>query len=138
MDTFNHKEIRPRPIDLQLEVDASKQCWGAVLNHREAKGDWNRRVSRQSSNYRELMAILMAIDTFKHILKNKTVEILSDNSTAGAYVRNKGGPVLVLTEFAIAIWGIAESHGISIVCRHIPGIKNVAADRLSRTPDTHN
>ena len=138
VDSFNLKEIRPRPIDIQLEVDASKKCWGAVLGTQEAKGDWNNRVSKQSSNYRELLAILMGLETFKGWLKNKTVEILSDNSTAGAYVRNKGGPVLQLTELAIAIWGIAESNGIWIVCTHIPGVKNIAADSLSRSPDIHN
>ncbi len=71
-------------------------------------------------------------------MKNSTIEILSDNSTAGAYVRNKGGPILSLTNLAIAIWGIAERHGISIVCTHIPGMKNTTADRLRRTPDIHN
>ena len=138
-ETFNFKEIKHLQIDNQLKVDASGLCWGAVLNSSmEAKGDWNARVSCQSSNYRELLAILLALDTFQAQLTGKAVEILSDNATAGAYLRNKGGPVRSLAEMAKTIWGIAERHQIQITCTHIPGVLNVEADRLSRTPDTHN
>ena len=139
VETFNFKEIKHCQIDTQLKVDASGQCWGALLNSSlEAKGDWNRRVSCQSSNYRELMAILLALETFKRQLKKKSVEILSDNATAGAYVRNKGGPVEKLSQMAKTIWGLAERHQFQITCTHIPGLLNIEADRLSRTPDTHN
>ena len=51
VDSFNYREVRPELIDLQLEVDASSSCWGAVLNGLEAKGDWNSRLSSQSSNH---------------------------------------------------------------------------------------
>ena len=39
----------------------------------------------------------MALETFNGRLVDSTVEILSDNSMAGAYVRNKGGPVPALS-----------------------------------------
>ena len=138
VDSFNYREVRPELIDLQLEVDASSSCWGAVLNGLEAKGDWNSRLSSQSSNHRELLAILMALETFKDFLTGLTVEVLSDNTTAGAYVRNKGGPVPELSEIATAIWALAETCQFKIVCTHIPGVLNSSADRLSRSPDTHN
>ena len=138
-EAFNFREIKHLQIDNQLKVDASGLCWGAVLNSSlEAKGDWNTRVSHQSSNYRELLAILLALDTFRNQLAGKAVEILSDNATAGAYIRNKGGPVRSLAEMAKTIWGNAERHSIQLTCTHIPGILNVEADRLSRTLDTHN
>ena len=110
----------------------------AVLYELEVKGDWNVQVSQESSNYRELLAILLALETFKFHIQNLTVEVLSDNSTAGAYVRNKGGPSLELTEISKAIWGLAIDFNITLICTHIPGIKNIRADRLSRSPDTHN
>lgn len=138
VDSFNFKEVKPVQIDFQIEVDASKKCWGAVLHELEAKGDWNVQVSQASSNYRELLAILLALETFKSHIQNLTVEVLSDNSTAGAYVRNKGGPSPELTEIAKAIWGLAIDFNITLICTHIPGIKNIRADKLSRSPDTHN
>ena len=138
VDSFNYREIRPEVIDHQIEVDASSEGWGAVFGGLEAKGDWNQRISKRSSNYRELLAILMALETFNDHLVDSTVEILSDNSTAGAYVRNKGGPVPDLSQLAMAIWAIAESSQISLVCTHIPGVLNSTADRLSRSPDIHN
>ncbi len=67
-------------------------------------GEWNKRVSVQSSNYRELMAILMVITALRHDLGDKNIELLSDNITAIAYVNYKGGPSESLTLIAKAIW----------------------------------
>ena len=138
VDSFNYKEIKPQVIEFQIEVDASSKGWGAVCCGHEAKGDWNSRLSQKSSNHRELFAILMALETFRNFVRGSTVEILSDNSTAGAYIRNKGGPVTELTQIAIAIWGLAEHFHIDLICTHIPGVMNSQADRLSRSPDVHN
>ena len=65
VDSFNYREVRPELIDVQIEVDASSSCWGAVLNGLEAKGDMNSRLSGQSSNHRESLANLMALETFQ-------------------------------------------------------------------------
>ena len=65
VDSFSYREVRPELIDVQIEVDASSSCWGAVLNGLEAKGDWNSRLSGQCSNHRESLANLMALETFQ-------------------------------------------------------------------------
>ena len=138
VDEWNFREVRPRPFDVQLETDASHLGWGAHIGDLEAKGDWNNRVACQSSNYRELLAILLALIAFKSVLKGLHVQILSDNVTAGAYINNKGGPVPTLSNLAIAVWGVAADNGILISCKHIAGVDNTIADTLSRTPDLHN
>lgn len=138
IDEWNFREVRPRPIDVQLETDASHLGWGARIGELEAKGDWNKRVACQSSNYRELLAILLALIAFKSVLKGLHVQILSDNVTAGAYINNKGGPVPSLSQVAVAVWSVATEYGILISCKHIAGVNNTVADRLSRTPDLHN
>lgn len=138
IDVFNTKTVKPNPITISFEVDASSLGWGAVLGDKQAKGDFNHCLSKASSNYRELTAILYAILTFRIELTDQHVLIFSDNSTAIAYVKNKGGPVIELNKIAIRIWEEAERLGLSISCRHLAGLNNVTADALSRCPDRHS
>ena len=138
IDNFNNKIIKPNPITTSFEVDASASGWGAVLDTCQAKGDFDCSLSSRSSNYRELTAVLLAILSFKHKLKNHHVLVLSDNSTAIAYINNKGGPHIDLNNIAIKIWTEAARIGLSVTCRHLAGVKNVSADTLSRSPDRHS
>lgn len=127
-----------RPVQLQLVTDASHIAWGATLGRLKASGQWNRRLAHQSSNYRELMAILLAMQTFQGILRDKSVQILTDNATALAYIVNKGGPLKELTDIAKAIWVLSTSQNMYIQVSHIRGVDNTEADRLSRIPDQYN
>ena len=138
VDHWNCREICTRPIEIQVITDASHLGWGAVCNDKIASGDWNPRVSRESSNYREMLAILMALKSFQSVLRDKSVQILSDNITAIAYINHKGGPSTVLSQLAMSIWVEAIDNGLSIQCAHIAGRENRAADHWSRTTDKHN
>lgn len=138
--SWNVYEVAPTVIDLQIATDASHLGYGGCVVGTElyTSGEWNKRVSVQSSNYRELLAILMTLLAFKDSVRGKVVELLSDNITAVAYVKYKGGPCADLTQVAKAIWATALDIGASLVCRHIAGKDNVMADLLSRTPDKHD
>ena len=128
IDRFNAKTVKLNPVTVSFEVDASHLGWGANLGEKLAKGDFDSRLSKASSNYRELTAILNAILTFTVELRHQHVLIFSDNSTAIAYVRNKGGPVIDLNKVAIKIWEEADRIGLSISCRHLAGRNNITAD----------
>lgn len=132
---WNGKSICTKPITVQIETDASHLAWGAVLGHQQAGGDWTPNLSRRSSNYRELLAILLALESFLQDIKGKSIQILSDNITALAYVQHMGGPSVPLTNIARAIWTLATENGIYLNCKHIAGKDNYLADRLSRQPD---
>ena len=134
----NFREINPCPIDVQLETDVSHLGWGVRIGALQAKGDWNNWVACQSSIYRELLAILLALIAFKSILVGLHVQILCNNVTTGAYINNKGRPVESLSHLALAVKSVATQYRISISCRHIAGVKNPVADRLSHMPSTHN
>ncbi len=135
---WNFKPVVVRPIEVQITTDASHLGWGAVCNDQEALGQWNYRLSQKSSNHRELMAILMALRTFLCEIKDKSVQIRTDNMTAMAYIMNKGGPSVELTDIAKAIWALAFKHNIEVEVRHLSGVNNAQADRLSRVFDRFN
>jgi hypothetical protein len=135
---WNVSPVVVRPVQAQLVTDASHIAWGATLGELRASGQWNLRLSRKSSNYREMMAILLALQTFQGILRTKSVQILTDNATALAYIMNKGGPVKELTDIAKAIWVLSVEQNIHLQVSHIKGVDNCEADGLSRIQDNYN
>lgn len=132
VDGWNCHQIRVQPVDIQIETDASSVAWGAVCGQHQAAGHWNARVSEESSNYRELLAILLAIQAFAPLLRGKHVQILTDNVTAAAYLNKLGGQSADLTQVAKAIWSEAYSLQAHLSGKHLAGVLNVDADRLSR------
>ena len=105
---------------------------GSTLGSVKAAGFWNRRVTYQSSNYRELLAILLALYSYKDRIQNKCIQILSDNISAIAYINRLGGSSKPLSQLATAIWHFAYENGIYLVARHISGHRNIQADYYSR------
>lgn len=138
VDTWNSREICTEVVQAQIVTDASHLGWGAVCEGHIASGDWNKRISFQSSNEREMLAILVALKAFRPLLLGKRVQVLTDNISAMAYINHMGGPSQSLSKLARAIWSEAYSSGIWLESAHIAGHANTEADFWSRSPDKHN
>ena len=82
----------------------------------------------------ELKAILLALKSyFRHNCNVKHVHILTDNSTALAYINNMGGMHSVIcNDIAKRIWEFAQNRDFWISSSHIPGVENTMADKISR------
>lgn len=132
IQNWNDRAIIQQTIDLQVTTDASASGWGGHLLNMEAQGFWNQRLSYQSSNYRELMAVLLTMESFLDVLKGKTIQFLSDNISTVAYINFQGGPSQDLTSIAKAIWTLALQNSIAISAIYLAGRDNIQADRLSR------
>ena len=64
---------------------------------------------------------------------NLVVLIWMDNSSAVTYINHMGGTrSTVLAEIAIQFWTWALQRGIILKARHIAGVENVTADKMSR------
>ena len=141
LDSWNGRLLLPpAQFDFQLLTDASESGWGAVLSEpacRTASGCWSPTVSSESSNYRELFAVYLALLSFKTSLVGKKVEVLSDNITAVALINKLGSSDVRLDALAQAIWSFAFSHRVMIVAHHISGVCNVESDALSRMSLRH-
>ena len=108
--------------------------WGSCItgtNH-FAAGVWNKYVSFQHSNYRELLAVLMTILSFKNQLKGRRVQILSDNVTTVAYINHLGGASQDLSDLMTTMWASAQQINVTLSAKHLSGVVKETADGLSR------
>ena len=129
---WNGAPLTPRSIDVQLVTDASGWGWGAAVGSCEAAGRWTGQVLHQHSNFRELLAVYQALQAFQEKIKGKHVQILSDNVTTVAYINHMGGSTQELSDLMTTIWNFAQNLGVTLTSKHLAGVKNIQADRLSR------
>ena len=132
LSDWNGAPLRTKPFDVQITTDASGIGLGASFEGREASGVWDKYTSQKPSNYRELLAIILAILSFKANLKNKKVQVLTDNISCVAYINRLGGISPELSKLAQALWDITYEHGMELSAKHLAGRLNVTADELNR------
>ena len=120
--------------DIELKTDAATSGgWGAVCNSTKTGGRWTDSEKEKDINYLEMLAIFFAIKSFVHLLAGKHVKILSDNTTAVAYIKHMGGTrVKEYNDLAYKIWSFCMDKGIWITIAHLSGVLNVEADEKSR------
>jgi len=128
-----------KQIDTPLITDASKSGWGAWLadSHKQAQGFWTLRIQQQSSNYRELLAVLMGIQSFKADLCNRSIQVLSDNVTTVAMITGMGGSIASLDAIARSIHIVAMEANIKLQAKYLSGTQNWRADLLSRIESSY-
>ena len=129
---WNGVPLRNKLIDVQIETDASGSGWGSILLDKEAAGHWGKSVKYEHLNYKELLVVSLTITSFVTSLEGKCVQVLSDNITTVAYINRLGGSCTKLTTLMSMMWFYAHSHSIELTARHLVGVKNVRADKLSR------
>lgn len=127
--------LEPNP-DIVLETDASLVGWGAfcpTLSTR-SQGKWNTVEKTYHINVLELLAIYFALKTLCLKGDHTHIRILSDSSTAVAYIKAMGGThSSQCNKIAKAIWEWSASNKVWLSCCYLPGKLNVHADMLSRT-----
>ena len=120
-------------VEYYLYSDSSTQGWGAYLQDLTASGIWSQDQSQLHINVLELQAIWLGLRAFSQRVENARVVLMSDNTSAVAYLRNQGGTKsLAMNDLATDICLWAEKRGMTLVPRYLPGHLNVLADHLSR------
>ena len=118
-----NQSLQDIAIDCTIQTDGSTQIGGR----------WSS-LERNHINILELKAILLTLKSyFRHNCNVKHVHILTDTSTALAYINNMGGTHSVLcNDIAERVWEFAQNRGFGISSSHIPGVENTMADKMSR------
>jgi ribonuclease HI len=125
--------IRDLRESVTLITDASSVGWGAHLGDHLISGIWSQEEKKAYSNILEMWAVRNALRAFKELLCNKRVQLLTDNTTVASYITRQGGlksSTLYLEVREILLW--CKHQNITLMARHIPGKRNVLADKLSR------
>ena len=118
---------------LDLWSDASDVGWGTHLGEEVVSGQWAPEELDFSINARALLAIERALHCFAPQIRDSSVVIFADNSTAIAYLRNQGGTrSLLLNSIAQRILRWLETLPVHLTPQFIMGRHNVLADSLSR------
>ena len=119
--------------DLLLFTDASDSGWGASLGDEHLPGSWSPIALSFLINHQELLAFLLVVMGFVHLLSHQLVALFFDNTTALSYLRKEGGTQsATLNTLAQEILRLCEAHGVHLLPQFIPGRLNVLADSLSR------
>ena len=135
--------IRPPPTEV-FASDASDLGWGmtrlirAAGEGRDAIGFWTEMEHQLHNNPKELLGIAHGLRAWiQHLdIRDTTVHVQTDNTTALSYIRKQGGRLLELGAVAESLWDWCLNRNIQISASHIAGVLNIRADRLSRTPAT--
>ena len=132
LTSWNGAPLHTSTPTVQIATDASGTGWGGAWGTREASGTWTKDVSFQPSNYRELLAIYKTLQSFQNDLKGNTVQILSDNVTAVAYVNKLGGTNKIMCTLMNSIFTLTQENNITLSAKFLAGKMNGHADFLSR------
>ena len=126
------RDIRQGDPDIVIFTDASNDGWGAHVGETTAGGRWSEIEGRDHINVLELRAILLGLQSLC-IVQDVHIRIMTDNTTALAYVKHQGGvKSQECHRIAKQIWIWAENRRIWLSAAHIPGVDNVLADYKSR------
>ena len=102
--------ILPPTADLTISSDASKIGWAASWGTVRTGGPWNIHESQDHINILELKAAFFALKSFIKDQSNKVICVKIDNSTAVAYLNNKGGTHShQLLHLTLRIWKWCET-----------------------------
>jgi hypothetical protein len=126
--------LHPPEPELTLTTDASLQGWGGFLSGHQASGSWSQQETLLHISLLELRAVHRSLQVFLPLVRNKTIQVLGDNTTAIAYIRNQGGTqsVSLFRETKeLLLW--CEANHITLRPFYLPGHLNSVADILSRS-----
>ncbi|KAL1919968.1 uncharacterized protein VTP21DRAFT_1114 [Calcarisporiella thermophila] len=129
---WNGRSFLPPVPTKYATTDASDNGWGAQFQSTVIGGPWSQEEREFHINWKELKAVELCLEAFP-TLKDTTLLIRVDNTTAVAYINNLGGTRSPrLNEIAQKIWKSCLKRRIQLVVEHIPGSLNTKANAASR------
>ena len=135
LPTWNGVSMIHTEIDVEMYADSSDKGIGCVYKY-----DWfvvqyvhdRFNLIEKSINWRELYAIVKAVATWGHLLRDKKILLHCDNE-AVTYIINSGtSRNTEIMKLVRILFYICAHYNIECICRHIAGVNNISAEYLSR------
>ena len=84
-----------------------------------------------------MQAVIYAVRDFLPHRRYRVVRLMCDNAVTVAYIKNEGGTRShTLMQMTIRLLKWCDSKAITLVPVHLPGVRNIQADSLSRVGQT--
>ena len=129
--------LATKETEITLFTDASSSGWGAQLGSRSTQGQWSASQRSCHINVLEMQAVIYAVRDFLPHLRYRVVRLMCDNAVTVAYIKNEGGTrSYTLMQMTIRLLKWCDSKAITLVPVHLPGVRNIQADSLSRVGQT--
>ena len=129
--------LATKETEITLFTDASSSGWGAQLGSRSTQGQWSASQRSCHINVLEMQAVIFAVRDFLPHLRYRVVRLMCDNAVTVAYIKNEGGTRShTLMQMTIRLLKWCDSKAITLVPVHLPGVRNIQADALSRVGQT--
>ena len=109
--------LATQETEVTLFTDASNLGWGAQLGSCLIQGQWSASLRSSHINVLEMQAIINAVRGSLPHLRSRVVWLMCDNAVTVAYIKNEGG---------------TRSYTHMQLTIHLPGVRNVQVDALSR------
>jgi hypothetical protein len=123
---------------INMGADASKAGYGATFGkywvQEKYKGDWVKMFEKGHIGITtlELYPILVLIGMFGHKVKNSTVVFHSDNDGVVKVLNKQSSSNKIIMSIVRPLVLLLMRHNIMLRSKHIPGLKNVLCDLISR------
>ena len=117
LDGWNGRAFKKQTPELmQLTTDASGRSWGGTIVNtpHKAQGFWDRETYQLHSNAKEMLAVLLTLRSLLHIVKGKSIQLLSDSVTTCAYINFQGGAIKTLNIISMNVWDLVIRNNITI------------------------
>jgi hypothetical protein len=101
---------------LRIQTDVSSHSWGVWVpeSGEKARGSFLGEETDWPIHCKELMAAVLAIEIFCPKFQNQWIEIESNNTTAVAYLCDRGGSDTVLMQMVKRVWMALQASGCAI------------------------
>ena len=138
---YNGRAIYRSATSAVLHCDAAVDSrgrggWGAVLNETvPARGLWKPPESGYHISHLELLAVLLAVETFREELRGKRVRLHEDNQAVVRLLETWSCRSPAMQEDLRRLWELLDSCCIELQPEYIRSEDNVYADFLSRYLD---
>lgn len=136
--TFFYDEHITLASDIELYTDAASNFgFGGFFQGKWFSSTWPSELSTSldsdmSMAFRELYPIVVASLLWGHLWNKKRIMFHCDNEAVVNIVNKGRSKVLDIMKLMRTLTWLSVKQNFTIQCQHIPGVKNVIADSLSR------
>jgi hypothetical protein len=127
----------PTITDITLNSDAGGLSWGGICNKQVAQGFFTPDQRARSSTQRELWAATYCLQSFRTLLRNRSILLLTDSANTQRCISH-GSTIPSQHESALTIFWLMHSLGAQLQVQWVPREENDKADAVTHWVDPHD